>query len=233
MFDTLHALETCNDSAFLAGPIYNDFVEPEKKNPLRHELGRIQSRLLTAWAFGMSLGNAVKHRISLMRHTLCCWVRLAALVHLLPSSKVHAGEKNQSNFAFLLHLIKSLLSFLSWDSTSSDGLSCLGLLVDFSRKIVHLLLTPHPDSYQTGQCLVSSQSLFRIINILQLVSNSLDHAYSLQQRTYSSSEEEVTLSQTHIELSDVYHVHLLQNENRENTTSTHQTLPVPHRPSSR
>lgn len=233
MFDTLHALETCNDSAFLAGPISADFVGPEKKTPVGCELGRIQSRLLTAWAFGLSLGNAVEHRVSLMKHTLCCWVRLAALLHLLPNSKVHSGEKSQPTFACLLHLVKSLLSFLSWDSTSSDGLSCLGLLVEFSRKIVHLLLTPHPDSYQTGQCLVSSQSLFRVLNILQLVSNSLDQAYSLQQRAYLSSEEEVAPSQTHIWPSDVYHVHLLQTEKTGKTASTHQALPVPHRPSSR
>ncbi|XP_017266224.1 ciliogenesis and planar polarity effector 1 isoform X3 [Kryptolebias marmoratus] len=234
MFDTLHALETYNDSAFPAGPIHNkNFVESEKKIPLQRELGRIQSKLLTAWAFGMSMGNAIEHRVSLMKHTLCCVVRFAALLHLLPSSMVHTGKKNHPTFACLLHLIKSLLSFLSWDSTSSDGPHCLGLLVEFSKWIVHLLLTPHPDSYQTGHCLVSSQSLSRIMNILQLVTDSLDRAYSLQQRTYWSSGEEVTPAKPQVWPSDVYHIHLLQNENTEKSSSTHRALPVPHRPSSR
>lgn len=227
MFDTLHAMETCNDPAFLVDPNYKDFVESESI-PLQQELGKIQSRLLTAWAFGMSLGNAVEHRVSLMKHTLRCVIRFAALLHLLPSSMVHTGRKNHPTFACLLHLIKSILSFLPWDRTSSGELCCLGLLVEFSKCTAHLLLTPHPDSYLTGHCLVSSQSLSRIIKVLQLVTDSLDRAYSLQ-----PSEEEVTLSQPHVWPSDVYRVQLLQNENTENSISTHQALPGPHRPSSR
>ncbi|KAF7217094.1 ciliogenesis and planar polarity effector 1 isoform X2 [Nothobranchius furzeri] len=234
MFDTLHALETYSVASCLVDSNNDrDFVEAEKKTPLQRELGKIRSRLLTAWAFGMLLGDAVEHRAHLLKHTLCCVVRFAALLHLRPSSTVLTGEKKTPTVSCLLHLIKALLSLLSWDRTSSDGPCCLGLLVEFSKRIVLLLLTPHPDLYQTGRCLASSQSLSRIMTILQLISDSLDRVYSLQQKTSCSSEEKAPSSQSRLWNSDVYHVPMLQKENTDRTSFAHQALPVPHRPSSR
>uniref|UniRef100_A0A3B5A294 Ciliogenesis and planar polarity effector 1 n=1 Tax=Stegastes partitus TaxID=144197 RepID=A0A3B5A294_9TELE len=214
MFDTLHALDTHTD--------------PNRKTPLHRRLGKIQSRLLTAWAFGLSLGNAVEHRARLLKHTLRCVVRFAALLHLMPSSAVQTGEKS------LLHLIKALLSFLPWDSTPSEGPRCLGLMVEFSKRIVRLLLTPHPDSYQTSDCHLSSQSLSRVMFVLQLVSDSLDHTYSLQLRTvWSSAEKENPSQPPQLLPSDVYYVPLLQDEKEEKSSFVQQASPVPQRPSSR
>ncbi|XP_040012827.1 ciliogenesis and planar polarity effector 1 [Xiphias gladius] len=236
MFDTLHALDTHTDTGLVSGPDYEkDFVETERKTPLIHrELGKIQSKLLTAWAFSMSLGNAVEDRARLLKHTLYCVVRFAALLHLIPSSMVHTGKKNNSVSTSLLHLIKALLSFLPWDSTHSDGPCCLGLVVELTKRLVRLLLTPYPESYQTGHCQLSSQCLSTTLHILQLVSNSLDHTYSLQQRTVWSSAEKESLSQP-LQLwpSDVHYVPLLQEEKEKRLSLLHQAQPVPQRPSSR
>uniref|UniRef100_A0A3B4XUB5 Uncharacterized protein n=1 Tax=Seriola lalandi dorsalis TaxID=1841481 RepID=A0A3B4XUB5_SERLL len=222
MFDTLHAQDTHNDTEFVT----------ERKTPLlHHELGKIQSKLLTAWAFSMSLGNAVEHRAHLLKHTLYCVVRFAALLHLIP--KDHTGRKNTSVSASLLHLIKAVLYFLPWDSTHSDGPCCLGLVVEFSKRLVRLLLTPHPESYQTGHCQLSSQNLSTTLHILQLVSDSLDHTYSLQLRTVWSSAERDSPSQPpQLWPSDVHYVPLLQEEKEKTLGSLNQAQPVPQRPSS-
>uniref|UniRef100_A0A087YPH0 Ciliogenesis and planar polarity effector 1 n=1 Tax=Poecilia formosa TaxID=48698 RepID=A0A087YPH0_POEFO len=224
MFDTLHAVDTHSEF----GVDSNHKRQPEKKNRLHSELGKIQRKLLTAWAFAMSIGDAVEHRVALLKHTLCCVVWFAALLHLVPSR-----EKNSPAFGQLLHLVKALLSFLHWDGSSSGGQHCLGLMVEFSERIVRLLLTPQPDIRLTGHSHVSSQSLSRMMQILRLISDSLDHTYSLEQKTYWSSEEEFVTSQPHLWCSDVHHVPLLQDVNADPSAFEHQALPVPQRPSSR
>ncbi|XP_031711728.1 ciliogenesis and planar polarity effector 1 isoform X1 [Anarrhichthys ocellatus] len=235
MFDTLHALDTQTDAGLVTSPDYeNDSGETERKTPAIHrELGKIQTKLLTAWAIGMSLGNAVEDRTRLLKHTLYCVVRFAALLHLLPSS-VNTGRKNILASTRLLHLLKALLSFLPWDSTHSDGPCCLGLVVELSRRLIRLLLTPLPESHQTGHCQLSSHSLSSVLLILQLVSDSLDDTYSLQQRTvWSSAETESLARPPQLWPSDAHYVPLLQNEKEEKSHSLHQARPVPQRPSSR
>ncbi|XP_076614742.1 ciliogenesis and planar polarity effector 1 [Chaetodon auriga] len=234
MFDTLHALDTQTDSGLVTSPDYEkDFAETERKTPLLHrELGKIQSKLLTAWAFGMSLGNTVENRSCLLKHTLHCVVRFAALLHLIPSSVVHTGKKNTSDSTRLLHLLKDLLSFLPWDATHSDGPRCLSLVVELSKRLIRLLLTPHPESQQTGHCQLSSHSLSTVLLVLQQVSQSLDHTYSLQQKTVWSSAEKGS-QPPQLWPSDVYHVPLLQDDKEEKSTFVHQARPVPQRPSSR
>ncbi|XP_047185530.1 ciliogenesis and planar polarity effector 1 isoform X1 [Scophthalmus maximus] len=237
MFDTLHALDTHTDTRLVTSPdSERDFVAAERKTPLLHrELRKIQSKLLTAWAFSMSLGNAVEHRARLLKHTLLCVVRFAALLHLIPSSTVHTGKKKHSGASRLLHLIKALLSFLPWDSPHSGGPCCLGLVVELSKRLVRVLLTPHPESYQTSHCQLSSQHLSTTLHILQLVSDSLDRTYRLEQRSIWSSAEKESLSQLHqLWPSDVHYVPLLQDEREKNLVpSLHQSQPVPQRPSSR
>ncbi|XP_071321560.1 ciliogenesis and planar polarity effector 1 [Trachinotus anak] len=234
MFDTIHAQDTHTDTGLVTGPDYENDFETERKTSLLHrEFRKIQSKLLTAWAFSMSLGNAVEHRARLLKHTLYCVVRFAALLHLIPSSMVHTGKKNTPVFACLLHFIKALLSFLPWDSTHSDGPCCLGLVVEFSKRLVRLLLTPHPESYQSGHCQLSSQNLSASLHILQLVSDCLDHTYSLQLRTVWYSAEKESLSQPpQLWPSDVHYVPLLQEEKEKTLSSLHQA-PFPQRPSSR
>ncbi|XP_014824963.1 PREDICTED: uncharacterized protein C5orf42 homolog isoform X3 [Poecilia mexicana] len=224
MFDTLHAVDTHSEF----GVDSNHKRQPEKKNRLHSELGKIQRKLLTAWAFAMSIGDAVEHRVALLKHTLCCVVWFAALLHFLPPR-----EKDSSFFGRLLHLVKALLSFLHWDGSSSGGQHCLGLMVEFSERIVRLLLTPQPDIRLTGHSHVSSQSLSRMMQILRLISDSLDHTYSLEQKTFWSSEEEFVSSQPHLWCSDVHHVPLLQDVNADASAFEHRALPVPQRPSSR
>ncbi|PWA26913.1 hypothetical protein CCH79_00000898 [Gambusia affinis] len=224
MFDTLHAVDTHSEF----GVDSNYKRQPEKKNRLCSELGNIQRKLLTAWAFAMSVGDAVEHRVALLKHTLCCVVWFAALLHLVPPR-----EKNSPIFGRLFHLIKALLSFLYWDGSSSGGQHCLGLMVEFSERIVRLLLTPQPDVRLTGHSLLSSQSLSRIMQILRLISDSLDQTYILEQKTFWSSEEEFLSSQLHLWCSDVHHVPLLQEGNADPSAFEHQALPVPQRPSSR
>ncbi|XP_062269256.1 ciliogenesis and planar polarity effector 1 [Platichthys flesus] len=236
MFDTLHALGTQTDALLTTGPDYEkDFAEPERKTPLPHrELGKIRTKLLTAWAFGLSLGNEVEHRACLLKHTLLCVVRFAALVHLISSSTDDTGEKNSSVSTRLLHLIKTLLSFLPWDGTHSNGPRCQGMVVELSKRLIRLLLTPHPESYQTGPCQLSSQLLSSVLHILQLVSDSLDHTYSLQQKTvWSSAKKESVAQLQQLWPSDVYNGPLLQEEKKRKLTSLHNGCPVPQRPSSR
>ncbi|CAG5867458.1 unnamed protein product [Menidia menidia] len=235
MFDTLHALDTHNEGVFVSGSDGDgDSVDAENRALLQYELRKIQSGLLSAWAFGMSLGNAVKHRNHLLRHTLCCVAQFAALLHFMPNSGVHTGEKNKSTSAHLLYLIKELLSFLPWDNTPSDGPHCLELVVEFCKWMVHLLLSPHPDTSKTSPSNLSSQTLYGIIHILQLVSDCLDQSYSLKpQNIWSSSEEESPSQPPVMWPSDMYHVSLLQAEMKGKSSSPHRAQPVPQRPSSR
>ncbi|XP_029921144.1 ciliogenesis and planar polarity effector 1 isoform X2 [Myripristis murdjan] len=230
MFDTLHALlEPQTGRGAAADPkCERNFVDSGRKTPgLLRELGQIQGSLLRAWALGLSLGSTVAKRGHLLKHTLHCVLRFAALLHLIPNSAVHAKNKNISVSACLLHLLKTLLSFLPWDATGSDGLNCLGLVVELSKQMVCMLLSPGPESYQSGYGQVSSQSLSTALLILQLTSDSLNHTYSLQQRTVWTSSQQDSLQP-----SDIYHVPLLQDK-EEKPCFVHQALPVPQRPSSR
>ncbi|KAF7666285.1 hypothetical protein LDENG_00114050 [Lucifuga dentata] len=231
MFDTLHALDIPTATGPVPEPDHGrDFAESGRKTPSLHrELGKIQGRLLTAWAFGISLGNAVEHRGCLLQHTICCVVRFAALLHLIPHTKVCSGKKKISVSACFLHLLKALFSFLPWDVTNSNGPGCLGLMVDLSKRLIRLLLTPHPES----SCQVSSHNLSTALLILQLTSDSLDHTYNLQQRAVWSSAQKESVSQpAELWPSDIYYVPLLQNE-KEEKPFVHQGCPVPQRPSSR
>lgn len=234
MFDTLHARDTQTNTGLVTSPDYEkDFVETERKTPILHrELGKIQSKLLTAWAFGVSLGNTVENRTLLLKHTLCCVVRFAALLHLIPGSVVHTGKESTSVPTCLLHLLKALLSFLPWDGIHTNGPRCLGLVADLSKRLIRLLLTPHPGSHQTGHCQLSSHSLSTVLLILHQVSDSLDHTYSLQQKTVWSAEEKDS-QPPQLWPSDLYHVPLLQDEKEEESSLAHQAQPVPQRPSSR
>ncbi|XP_060918031.1 ciliogenesis and planar polarity effector 1 [Labrus mixtus] len=229
MFDTLHALETNTDIRLVTSPdSEKDFVKTKRRtSKVHHELGKIQSKLLTVWALGLSLGNAVENRPRLMKHTLFCVVRLAALLRLFCE-----GKKHTSVSSCLLNLLKNVLSFLPWDSAHSDGPRCLGLMVELSKRLIHLSLTPHPESHQTDLCQLSAQSLSSAVLILQLVSESLDHTYSLQQRTFWSSGEKGS-QLPRLWPSDVHHVPMLHDGKEEESSLMHHSQPVPQRPSSR
>ncbi|KAM3599738.1 uncharacterized protein V6R79_010631 [Siganus canaliculatus] len=227
MFDTLHALDTQTDTRLVTVPdCEKDSVGTEKKIPRLHrQLGKIQSKLLTAWAFGMSLGNSVENRRRLLKYALHCVVRFAALLQLISSSKRNPSDG-------LLHLLKALLSFVPWDGTHLDGPCCLGLMVDLSERLIRLLLTPLPESKETGHSQLSSTSLSTALLVLRQVSESLDHTYSLQKRTIWSSANRESQPQQ-LWSSDVHHVPLLREEKEEISSYLHQAQPAPQRPSSR
>lgn len=229
MFDTLHA----QDTNTAAGPATwtDDSVEEEGKiHPFHRDVGKIQSRLLTVWAVSVSLGGTVEHRAALVKHTLLCLVRVAALVHLIPSYMVSAGRAAKvAASSHVLRQVRALLSFLPWDKTRRDGPCCLGLVVEFTDRLVTLLLTPYNESYRSGQYQPSAQSLSRTLQVLQLVSCELDKAYGLQQRHVWSSEDQRPLCQP----SDVHHIPLLQEEKEKEVVSLCEAQPVPQRPSSR
>lgn len=233
MFDTVHAQDTQTDAAFFASQDFEkECISAERKTPgLHRKLGKIQSKLLTAWAFAMSLGTAVENRTLLLKHNLCCMLRFAALLQLIPSSVVHAGKKKISVHVCLLRLLRALLAFLPWDGIHAGGPQCLGLVVSFTQQLVRLLLTPTPTSQQAGQCPLSSRALSTVLLILQQVSDALDHAYSLQRRTVWVSAGKDP--QPHLCPSDIYHVPQLQDSEDEKSSFTHRTQPLPQRPSSR
>lgn len=232
MFDTVHAQDAQTDAAFFASQDFEmDCVGTERKSPgLHRKLGKIQSKLLTAWAFAMSLGTTLENRTLLLKLNLCCVLRFAALLQLIPSSVVHAGKKKISVHVCLLRLLKTLLAFLPWDGIHAGGPQCLGLVVSFTQQLVRLLLTATPASQQAGECPLSSRGLSTVSLILQQVSGALDYAYSLQRRMLWVSAGKDP--QPHLCPSDIYHVPQLR-DSEDKTSSTHPTQPLPQRPSSR
>lgn len=233
MFDTVHAVDTQSDAAFFASLDFEkDCVGIERKTPgIHRELGKIQSKLLTAWAFAMSLGNNVENRTLLLNHNLCCVLRFAALLQLIPSSVVHAGKKKIAVRTCLLRFLRALLSFLPWDGIHAGAPHCLGLVVSFSQQLIRLLLTPKPESQQTGQCPLSSCSLSTVLLILQQVTTSLDQTYSLQQKiVWLSAGKD---AQPHSCPSDTHHVPQLQDKKEEMSSFTHQMQSLQNQPSSR
>lgn len=234
MFDTLHARDTHADAGFISSPDHEkDSVEPERKTPLLHrDLAKIQSKLLTAWALGMSLGGAVENRAPLLKHALYCVLRFVALLRLLPGSAVPSGKKDTSFSSRLLRLLQALLSFLPWDGARSDGPRCLGLAVELSKRLLRLLLAPRPESLHAGRWELSSHRLSSALLLLQQVSDCLDHTYSLQLKTVWSPPENHP-QPPQLCPTDVHRVPLLQEEKEKKSSPPHQGRAAPQRPSSR
>ncbi|XP_041753988.2 ciliogenesis and planar polarity effector 1 isoform X1 [Coregonus clupeaformis] len=227
MFDTLHALsDTLADLDPSPRPHPDpdaSSVDSERRPPaLPPELRGVQGSLMTAWALGVSLGGVVEQRERLLKYTVRYAVRFAALLRLISIPCSHTGRRKKSNIPFsshLLHLLRTLLSFLPWDAPHTGGRSCLGLVVELTQQLVGLLLSSPPDLSQTGQASSepSSQTLSTALLLLELTSHSMDHTYSLQQKCAHT---------------DVYCVLFLQEEGG-GPGPLQQDLPLPQRPSSR
>nr|XP_057917617.1 ciliogenesis and planar polarity effector 1 isoform X2 [Doryrhamphus excisus] len=222
MFDTLHALDSETDSKLAPSPVPEEDSE-ETTRCLHHELVKIQNGLLTAWALCMSLGNAVENRAHLLKYAVYRVAQLCAFLHLIPSADVHSGTSSSLGSSWLLQLLKTLLSFLPWDHSSEPHV--LGLVVELSKQLAHLLLGPQTEACPTGRL----DGLRGAVSILNLVSDALDRAYSLQPRSVWSSAEK----DPQIASSDVYHVPVLQDHREDNCGVVHQCPSVPQRPSSR
>lgn len=207
-------------------------VTPGKRTPVPfRELGRIQTKLLTAWALSVSFGAVVEERGVLLQHCLRCVNRLAAVLSMshsfaAPSNK----EKNRTSFpTSVLHLLQSLLSFLPWDGAQPDVTCCLGLVVDFSKRLVRLLLIPSPPDRRS--CRVSSRSFSTALLVLQKVSECLDHTYGLHRRTtWTPAMKDPRPPR--LLTSDLHHVPQLHGE-EEKPNLTNQGQAFPQRPSSR
>ncbi|XP_024236537.1 ciliogenesis and planar polarity effector 1 isoform X3 [Oncorhynchus tshawytscha] len=223
MFDTLHALsDTLADLDPSSRPDPDASSADSERSPpaLPPELRGVHGSLLTAWALGVSLGGVMEQRERLLKYTVRCAVRFAALLRLISIPSSHTGKRKNSTIPFssrLLHLLRTLLSFLPWGAPHTGGRSCLGLVVELTQQLVGLLLSSPPDLSQTGQASSepSSQTLSTALLLLQLTSHSMDHTYSLQQKCAHT---------------DVYCVLFLQEEGR---GPSQQDLPLPQWPSSR
>lgn len=235
MFDTLHALDTQTNTGLLTSPeSERESFTPGKRTPVLHrELSRIQTKLLTAWALGVSFGAVVEERAILLQHCLRCVGRLAAVFRLSHSMAAASGGgkgKRRASFpAGVLHLLQSLLSFLPWDGAQPDVPRCLGPVVDFSKRLVRLLLTPCPPDLRGRQ--VSSRSLSTALLVLQQVSECLDRAYGLQRRAAWTPAEKDP-QPPRLWTSDLHHVPQLHGE-EEKSSTVNRAQAVPHRPSSR
>ncbi|XP_035391703.1 ciliogenesis and planar polarity effector 1 [Electrophorus electricus] len=192
MFDTLHA---------------HPQSEPEDADQgvstALQELGAARRSLLTAWALGLSLGGAVDQRRRLLRLAISCAVQLARLLRI-----ARPGGGAEASCVF--DLLGTLLSFLSWDSPSERGRSCLGVAVDLAGRFAHLSLA---DGVR------SSRSFAETVLLLQEVSKSLDQSYSLPQRMAHPAQGDRPPS-----LSDMFLVPLLQDAKESEAGTSHLLL---------
>lgn len=234
MFDTLHALDTQTNTSLLTIPdSEKESITPAKRTPVPHrELSLIQTKLLTAWVLGMSPGAVVEERTVLLQYCLRCVGRLAAVLRLSHSLAAASGGKGKRMASFpagVLHLLRSLLSFLPWDVAQPDVPHCLGPVVGFTKRLVRLLLTPCPPDRHG--CQVSSRSLSTALHVLEQVSECLDHTYGLQQRaTWTPAEKEPRPPR--LWMSDLHHVPQLHSKEAKSSPAN-RTQSVPQQPSSR
>lgn len=167
MFDTLHAQSQA------------DSEESDRDSSvLLEELSRAKRSLLTAWALGLSLPGAMNQRERMLKYTVTCAVRLARLLKI--ADPLIQPYKQDIVFEFL----RSLLSFLSWDSSHKGGTSCIGVILDLARSFVNLFL---PSSLHAA---CSSQNFTAALFVLRETSKILDHTYDLPQKTVRQAKDE-------------------------------------------
>ncbi|XP_026995153.2 ciliogenesis and planar polarity effector 1 isoform X2 [Tachysurus fulvidraco] len=182
MFDTLHA----HSQAELED-------SDQDSSALLEELTRAQRSLLTAWALGVSLGGTLDHRDRLLKYTISCAVRLARLLWI--ADPLIRPYKQDS----VLEFLRSLLSFLPWDSTHRGGPSCLGVVLDLTQNFVNLFL---PSSLQS---LCSSQNFKAALFVLREASRIVDQTYNLPQKTLRHAKDDTCLS-------DIFSIPLLKDD---------------------
>ncbi|KAL0965668.1 hypothetical protein UPYG_G00284190 [Umbra pygmaea] len=192
MFDTQHALpDTLVDRGPHPDPDASSAKSEGRHPALTPELRVVRGCLLTAWGLAVSLGDAVEQREQMLMFTAHCAVRLVAVLRLTTGS--HPGRTKKRTAApfssLLLHLLGNLLSFLPWDGPHTGGRSGLGAAVELTGQLVGLLLSSPPGQSSSK---ASSQTLSTALRLLQLVSQTLDHTYSLRQKHPGADVYEVT-----------------------------------------
>ncbi|CAL8321801.1 unnamed protein product [Lota lota] len=208
MFDTLHARSDPQLAGSPGGPAdpeddqrttwdFSSATGSEKKSSwsLRTLVG-VKVHLLTAWALGLSLGGAAEEHQYLLTLTVRFVLRLAALLHYTASTTASAGHTGTINICSssrVSQLFSAFLVFLSWDAFHPGAQSRLGSVVELTQKLAHLLLSPLPDALPRGRSgsQLSSQSISSTLRVVRQASDSLDHAYILQQRqVWASAPQE-------------------------------------------
>ncbi|KAF4082340.1 hypothetical protein AMELA_G00150710 [Ameiurus melas] len=198
MYDTLHAQSQAESEDC-----------DRDSSALLEELSRAQRSLMTAWALGVSLVHATGQRERMLKYTVKCAVRLARLLQI--ADPLIQPYRQNSVFEFL----RSLLSFLPWDSTRSGGTSCLGVVLDLAKRFVHLFL---PSS------VCSSQSFTAALYVLREASKILDQTYSLPQKAARQVKDDPRPS-------DIFSISLLQDD--EDTEAVSSQISLLSRPSNR
>ncbi|KAB5543313.1 hypothetical protein PHYPO_G00077610 [Pangasianodon hypophthalmus] len=201
MFDTLHALSQAEseDSA-------------RDSSALVEELTRAQRSLLTTWALGVSLGGTMDQRERMLKYTVSCAVRLARLLWI--ADPLIQPYKQDS----VLEFLRSLLSFLPWDSSHKGGTNCLGIVLDLARRFVNLFL---PSSLHA---VCSSQNFMAALFVLREASKIVDQTYSLPQKALWQTKDDPCPS-------DVFSIPLLQDH--EDAEAVSSQISVLNRPSNR
>ncbi|XP_072309627.1 ciliogenesis and planar polarity effector 1 [Eucyclogobius newberryi] len=226
MFDTLHAMNTH----------YEQFLDSDSeqrstvgKKMAHYDLEKMESKLLTAWAFCVSLGSFIESKSFLLKHATKCTVRFAALLQLMSNSMVHS----ENEAIYMLDFLKKLLHFTPWERANSERPQFVGIMVELCKSLVQLVLTPYTDSYLSRNCEISSHNLTTALQILQMFSRSLDQTYTLQQRSVWSSVGKESSQPLQLWSLDIHSVPLLQAETKEETNLKHSTLPGLVQPSRR
>ncbi|XP_053501766.1 ciliogenesis and planar polarity effector 1 isoform X4 [Ictalurus furcatus] len=198
MFDTLHAQSQAESEDC-----------DRDSSALLEELTRAQRSLMTAWALGVSLVHATDQRERMLKYTVTCAVRLARLLQI--ADPLIQPYRQNSVFEFL----RSLLSFLPWDSTRKGGTSCLGVVLDLAQRFVHLYLPPS---------VCSSQNFIAALYVLREASKILDQTYVLPQKAARQVKDDPCPS-------DIFSISLLQDD--KDTEAVSSQISLSSRPSNR
>lgn len=201
MFDTLHAQSQAESED-----------SDRDSSALLEELTRAQRSLLTAWALGVSLGGVMDQRERMLKYTVSCAVRLARLLWI--ADPLIQPYKPDSVFG----LLRSLLSFLPWDSSHKGGTSCLGVVLDLARRFVHLFL---PSSLHA---VCSSQNFTAALLVLREASKILDQTYNLPQKAVRQAKDDLCPT-------DIFSLPLLQDD--EDAEAVSSRVSVLNKPSNR
>ncbi|KAF7700988.1 ciliogenesis and planar polarity effector 1 isoform X2 [Silurus meridionalis] len=182
MYDTLHAQSPADSEN-----------SDQDSSALLEDLSRAQRSLLIAWALGVSLGDTMDQRERMLKYTISCAVRLARLLRI--ADPLIQPYKQDRVFEFL----RSLLSFLPWDSSHKSGNSCFGVVLDLARHFVRLFL---PSSLNA---VCSSQNFMAALFVLRNASKILDQTYSLSQKAVQQAKDDLCPS-------DLFSIPLLQED---------------------
>ncbi|XP_057177009.1 ciliogenesis and planar polarity effector 1 isoform X2 [Triplophysa rosa] len=193
MFDTLHA--------------HAEDPKPTS-SAVQEDLTRVYRNLLTVWALAVSLRGAVEQRERLLKYTITCVVRLINLLRV----SAFISRKNQLNWVTCtLRILRTLLSFLPWDTTRRGGSSCLPVAVELSRRFVEMFLP-------SSDVALSSHNFNAALLVLREASHSVNLTYSMQSRALHYGKDDQVLCS-----SDLFAVRLLHEDTDINTETMKPT----------